>query len=74
MSTHQPELALRWFNRSVLLHEGEVLSDGPPRTTLTRESLSALYRVDVDLVEAGDGLFLRASAHPDGAAGVPPVT
>ena len=74
MSTHQPELALRWFNRSVLLHEGEVLSDGPPRTTLTRESLSALYRVDVDLVEAGDGLFLRASAQPDGAAGVPPVT
>ncbi len=74
MSTHQPELALRWFDRAVLLHQGEVLGDGPPRETLTRESLSLLYRVDVQLVEAGDELFLRSSAPAEAVAGSPPVT
>ncbi len=61
MSTHQPELALRWFNRAVLLHEGEVLADGPPRKILTADALSKLYAVDVRLVQAGDELFLSAS-------------
>ena len=74
MSTHQPELALRWFNRAVLLHQGQVLSDGPPTITLTPESLSALYRVDVQLVGAGDAMFLRASPHPEAGSGVTPVS
>ena len=61
MSTHQPELALRGFNRAVLLHGGEVLGDGPPRAILTAEALSGLYGVEVRLVEAGDReLFLSA--------------
>ncbi len=64
MSTHQPDLALRWFNRAVLLHEGEVLADGPPREVLTQEALSKLYAVDVRLVEAGDELFVSASSRP----------
>ena len=74
MSTHQPELALRWFNRSVLLHRGAVLSDGSPRATLTPKSLSDLYGVDVRLVEAQDGVFLRASAHPDRGPEAQPVS
>ena len=61
MSTHQPELALHWFNRAVLLHDGEVLGDGPPRGILTPEALTRLYAVDVRLVEAEGGLFLSAS-------------
>ncbi len=61
MSTHQPELALRGFNRAVLLHGGEVLGDGSPRAILTAEALSGLYGVEVRLVEAGDReLFLSA--------------
>ena len=62
MSTHQPELALHGFNRAVLLHEGEVLADGPPREVLTAEALSRLYAVEVRLVEAEEGLFLSAGA------------
>ncbi len=61
MSTHQPELALRWFNRAVLLHRGEVLADGAPATILTPEALSRLYGVEVRRVEAGGELFLTAS-------------
>lgn len=60
MSTHQPELALRWFNRAILLHDGEVLGDGTPREILTPEALTRLYAVDVRLVEVEGGLFLSA--------------
>ncbi len=74
MSSHQPELALRWFNRAVLLHQGAVLGDGPPQAVLTGEALSALYRVEVQRVEAGDAMFLRAFALPDRSSGAPPVS
>ena len=62
MSTHQPDLALRWFNRAILLHNGQVLSDGPPRATLTAQRLSKLYRIEVELIDAGADSFLKASA------------
>ena len=61
MSTHQPEMALRWFNRTILLHGGEVIGDGPPREVLTPEALSRLYAVDVRLVDAEGEIFLAAS-------------
>ena len=61
MSTHQPELALRWFNRAILLHQGEVLAEGAPATILTPEALSRLYGVEVRRTEAGGELFLSAS-------------
>jgi iron complex transport system ATP-binding protein len=61
MSTHQPELALRWFNRAVLLHQGRVLGDGPPREILTPDALSALYGLEVRIVDAEGALFLSAS-------------
>ena len=69
MSTHQPELALRWFNRAVLLHGGEVLGDGAPRAVLTPETLSRLYAVEVRLVEAEGRLFLSATAGRDSDRG-----
>ena len=58
MSTHQPDLALRWFNRAILLHEGEVLADGAPREILTPEALTRLYGVEVRLTETPEGLFV----------------
>jgi iron complex transport system ATP-binding protein len=64
MSTHQPELALGWFNRAVLLHRGEVIGDGPPNVVLTSESMSRLYDADVRLAPAGQGVFVSASPRP----------
>ncbi len=45
----------------MLLHQGEVLADGPPKTILTPEALARLYGVEVRLVEAGEELFLSAT-------------
>ena len=67
VSVHQPELALRWFNRAILLHEGRVLGDGPPRTTVTGDSLSRLYGIDARLIEADETLFLLAAVGREGA-------
>ena len=73
MSTHQPELALRWFNRAVLLHGGEVLGDGAPRAILTPETLSRLYAVEVRLVDVEEGLFLHARVPPGRDDSAPPT-
>jgi iron complex transport system ATP-binding protein len=62
VSIHQPELALRWFNRAVLLHQGAVLGDGEPSQIVTGERLSELYRVAVKVLAAEDGWFLSTSA------------
>lgn len=62
VSVHQPELALRWFNRALLLHRGEVMGDGEPAVVLTAEALSELYGVEVKLVPGQDGPFLWAAA------------
>jgi iron complex transport system ATP-binding protein len=67
VSIHQPELALRWFNRAILLHEGRVLGDGPPRATVTGDSLSRLYGIDARLIEADETLFLLAAISREGA-------
>ncbi len=65
MSTHQPDLALNHFNRAILLHEGEVLGDGPPPEVLSPEALGRLYAVRVRVVEAEGGLFVSASPEPE---------
>ncbi len=62
VSVHQPELALRWFNRAVLLRRGVVLADGDPRTSVTAHNLSELYGVGVKVVAAQGELFLSAFA------------
>ena len=62
VSVHQPELALRWFNRAVLLRRGSVLREGAPDATVTAEDLSELYGVTVTIVAADGEMFLTASA------------
>ena len=61
VSVHQPELALRWFNRAILLHRGAVLGEGEPQATLTADSLSELYGVEVKVVPSEGRLFLWAA-------------
>lgn len=47
MTTHFPDHALTTADRVILIKEGAVLADGDPETTITRETLRALYRIDV---------------------------
>lgn len=47
MTTHQPNYALTWADRAVLMERGTVLSSGRPHDVVTSEQLSALYDVPV---------------------------
>lgn len=61
VSTHHPEHAFRIADRALLLSGGRLVGDGPAATTLTTESLSALYGrcVEVAVVRAADGTERR---------------
>jgi ABC-type cobalamin/Fe3+-siderophores transport system ATPase subunit len=49
MSTHDPDQAFLCAQRVALLHQGRMVQIGPPRDVITRESLRALYGVDVEI-------------------------
>lgn len=50
MTTHFPDHALMTADRVILMQQGSVLADGLPEETITRETIFALYRIDVDVV------------------------
>ncbi len=52
MTTHFPDHALFTADRVILFNDGSVVGDGSPKTTITRETLFALYQIEVDLVAA----------------------
>jgi iron complex transport system ATP-binding protein len=47
MTTHQPNHALTWADRAVLLRRGSVLASGPPAEILTGDQLSSLYEIPI---------------------------
>ena len=49
-TTHQPEQSYLFSDRILALQEGRVLTEGTPQEVLTRETLHALYGLDVDVV------------------------
>jgi iron complex transport system ATP-binding protein len=49
LSTHQPDHAFAIASRVLLLHDGRVVADGPPREVLTRQRLEQVYGVPVSL-------------------------
>lgn len=50
LSTHDPDHALRYADRVLLLHGGMVLAQGAPQEVMTGELLSRLYGVTVRVV------------------------
>jgi iron complex transport system ATP-binding protein len=47
---HDPNLALQYADAVLLLRDGRVVAAGPPAAVMTREHLSQVYEVDVDLL------------------------
>ena len=47
MTTHQPEHALGYANRAVLMRDGAIVADGRPDDAVTSERLNELYRVPI---------------------------
>jgi ABC-type cobalamin/Fe3+-siderophores transport system ATPase subunit len=43
MTTHQPDHALSYATRAVLMRDGAIVADGPPEQVVTSDSLSWLY-------------------------------
>ena len=47
LSTHDPDHAFAIASRVLLLHDGRVVADGPPREVLTDSMLEEVYGVPV---------------------------
>ncbi len=50
MTTHEPDLASVLASTVVLMHEGRVLFSGSPDEALTKDRLSRLYRLPIEVV------------------------
>lgn len=48
-STHQPDQAFLYADKTLVLHEGHVLAYGSPKDTITAELISKIYGVDVEV-------------------------
>ena len=48
-STHQPDQAFLYADKTLVLHEGRVLAYGDPKETITEELISRIYGVDVEV-------------------------
>jgi len=48
-STHQPDQAFLYADKTLVLHEGNVLAYGTPKDTITAELISKIYGVDVEV-------------------------
>lgn len=55
LSTHDPDHALATASRVLLLHEGGLIADGPPREVLTPERLNTVYGVRVTIETLSEG-------------------
>lgn len=51
MTSHSPDQAFLAANRVLMLKDGRVFRDGPPETTVTTESLTQLYGLEVCVAE-----------------------
>ena len=54
-TTHDPNQALRYADRVMLLRDGRALASGPAATLLTPDNLVALYGSAVEIVRDADG-------------------
>ena len=48
-STHQPDQAFLYSDKTLVLREGAVYAYGPPKEVITKELISALYDVEVEV-------------------------
>jgi iron complex transport system ATP-binding protein len=71
LSTHDPDHAFLCAHRVALLHEGRLARLGAPDEVITRESLRAVYGVEVTVLEIAraDGRATRVCVPAVGASG-----
>lgn len=47
ITSHQPQHALQFADEVILLHQGNILSQGAPEDILTRDNLKTIYGIDL---------------------------
>lgn len=63
-STHQPDHALRYSDKTLVIHNGGVYAYGAPRDVITADMVSAIYHVDVEVASLhGDSARVCVPAH-----------
>jgi iron complex transport system ATP-binding protein len=53
---HDLNLAMRFADRIILLHQGALVIDGGPRETMTPEIIRRVFEVDATVLHTGDGV------------------
>jgi iron complex transport system ATP-binding protein len=56
---HDLNLAARYCDRMVLLHDGEICASGAPASVLSEPALKAAYGVDIEVMEQAGELWVR---------------
>jgi iron complex transport system ATP-binding protein len=60
LSTHDPDHAFAVAHRVALLHEGTIVTIGPPSDVLTAESLRQVYGIQVTIERLRNGQTICA--------------
>jgi iron complex transport system ATP-binding protein len=55
ITLHELQLAARWCPRLLMLQDGSLVADGPPRDVLTRPRLADVYGVETYLADSAHG-------------------
>jgi hypothetical protein len=55
VAMHDPNLALAFADRVIMLQEGRVYREGPAAEVMTPAHLQALYQMPIDVVQLPDG-------------------
>ncbi|MCB1510152.1 MAG: ABC transporter ATP-binding protein [Hyphomicrobiaceae bacterium] len=55
LTIHDLQLAGRWCDRLVLLHDGRVVGSGPPLEVLTPAAIRVVYGCDARIIDSPDG-------------------
>ncbi|MDD2389401.1 MAG: ABC transporter ATP-binding protein [Desulfobacterales bacterium] len=65
MATHDPNHVLQFADTVMILHDGGFYRQGSPHEVISRESIKAVYEVDVDEIRSNDrirGVLFQAEA------------
>ena len=59
VALHDLNLAMRFADEVVMLKDGHVFASGPPETTITEESIKAVYDVNSEIVSGRGGKYVH---------------
>lgn len=68
ITMHELQLAARWCPRLLMLQDGNLVADGPPRDVLTRSRLADVYGVETYLADSPHGPVVMPIARRETAS------